>query len=76
MDSAVKLVGEYGSRDNFIRLGQYLGKVLSGSERRGQEPDWLRFPRNLGACRTVLRLFDDVPYAGLHTVVRFWETGQ
>ncbi|WAR10204.1 PX11C-like protein [Mya arenaria] len=61
MDTAVRLVGSYTSRDKFIRLCQYILKFLAGQQKTNAGIRLGVISSELGACRTVLRLFDDVP---------------
>ena len=61
MERLVGVVGGYRERDKFIRLCSYTARFLAGS---GQTKWGIRLTTiatELSACRTVLRLFDDVP---------------
>jgi len=61
MELAVKLVGDYSSRDKSIRLCSYILKVLAGAGNTKFGARIAKIASEISACRTVLRLFDDIP---------------
>ena len=57
----VRVLESYRGRDKIIRLCSYLGMLISG-DRQAHVFDRIRvISADLGACRAVLRLFDDLP---------------
>ena len=61
MQSALQIIGGYRERDKLIRLCQYLAKLVGGSGNSPLARKLLTIAGELGACRVVLRLFDDLP---------------
>jgi peroxin-11C len=61
MDSLVQLVGGYRERDKLIRLCQYVVRFLAGTGQTNMGARLSTIAQEFGKCRTVLRLFDDIP---------------
>lgn len=61
MDKLVQLVGGYRERDKLIRLCQYIARFLAGSGQTRMGVRLGTIAQEFGKCRTVLRLFDDIP---------------
>ena len=61
MEFAVRIVGSYRERDKLIRLLQYICRFLSGAAQTNSGKKLALIASELGSCRTVLRLFDDIP---------------
>lgn len=57
----LQIIGGYRERDKLIRLCQYVAKWLAGSGNSPWSKKLLTIAGELGACRVVLRLFDDLP---------------
>ena len=57
----LRIIGGYRERDKLIRLCQYLSKLFAGSGNKGWSRKLLTVATELGGCRVVLRLFDDLP---------------
>ncbi|XP_060566289.1 peroxisomal membrane protein 11C-like [Ruditapes philippinarum] len=61
MDTLVQLVGGYRERDKLIRLCQYVARFLAGTGQTNMGARLGIIAQEFGKCRTVLRLFDDIP---------------
>jgi peroxin-11C len=61
MDTLVQLVGGYRERDKLIRLCQYVARFLAGTGQTSMGARFNTIAQEFGKCRTVLRLFDDIP---------------
>ena len=57
----LRIIGGYRERDKMIRLCQYLSKWIAGSGNTVWSQKLMTIAAELGACRVVLRLFDDIP---------------
>lgn len=61
MDLLVQVVGRYRERDKIIRLLQYVARFLAGSAATRMGKRLQIIATEFSKCRTVLRLFDDLP---------------
>lgn len=61
MDRLVQIVGGYSDRDKIIRLCQYLARFISGTGQTRWQKNLAAISSELSSCRTILRLFDDIP---------------
>uniref|UniRef100_A0A0B7BN94 Peroxisomal membrane protein 11C n=1 Tax=Arion vulgaris TaxID=1028688 RepID=A0A0B7BN94_9EUPU len=61
LGTLTRVLETYRGKDRFIRLTSYIGMFLGGDGKTPAQLKWRIVSAELGACRTILRLFDDIP---------------
>ncbi|CAG5123106.1 unnamed protein product [Candidula unifasciata] len=59
--TVVRVLETYRGRDRAIRLTSYIGMFLAGNGKTSAQLKWKLLSEELSACRSILRLFDDLP---------------
>ncbi|XP_005109680.1 peroxisomal membrane protein 11C [Aplysia californica] len=59
--SLVNVLETYRGRDRFIRWITYAGMYMGGDGKTPAQVKWRTLSAEMGACRVILRLFDDLP---------------
>ncbi|BFZ25201.1 hypothetical protein BsWGS_28240 [Bradybaena similaris] len=57
----VRVLETYRGRDRALRLTSYVGMFLAGNGKTPAQVKWRIISGELSACRSILRLFDDLP---------------